>query len=561
MESELKQSFHAAPDGQANATPGTLAQAFADSVARFSDREAIKPQDGEAITYAMLEQRVLTALAVLRHMGIEQGDRIAICLPNRPEWADLTLAAALAGVCVVPINVRYRPEELHHALLGSGVRVLFSQTQFLSNPLLERLQAIAGGALAGPAHPIDSLPMLKHIVLIDGKADQGVLSYNVLSDQAAPVTASVASLAAERSGAEPMWLFWTSGTTSRPKAALLPQSTVEIISEWTTLAGYGPDDRVLTSRPLFYIAGHFWSLLGPLLKGACSVIGSHFTAQEMVQLCKSERITILSGNPVMFKRLIQDSAFDPEAFAHVRLGYFGGSALPPDEMKRIQAAIGFNAMLQTYGMTELGGFIMSTLPGDSLDVACESCGYPFTRIDLKIVSPESGLEVPDGEVGMLLTRGQKLIGYVNQTDEERARLYDEEGWYRTGDLMRRLANGRYQLVGRFKDLIKVAGENVSAGEIEDTLMQNEAVSLAAVVARPDSDRGEVPVAFVELHTQGALDMAALRAWSRARMAPFKVPTEFYEVQSRDWPMTSTGKIAKHELAARLLSGANGLGGS
>jgi fatty-acyl-CoA synthase len=132
-------------------------------------------------------------------------------------------------------------------------------------------------------------------------------------------------------------------------------------------------------------------------------------------------------------------------------------------------------------------------------------------------------------------------------DAERAKLFDADGWYRTGDLMRRLPDGRYQMMGRAKDLIKVGGENVTSAEIEAALMRHPSVSLAAVVARADLDRGEVPVAYVELTNPGEVTMADVRLWSKANMAPFKVPADFYEMSPGDWPMTATGKIAKHLL--------------
>lgn len=536
----------ASPDRQ---TPHTVAQAFLDSLRLHGAREAIQPLDEAGITYAQLAGRVHQALCAFDALGLGAGDRIGIYLPNGPEWAVLTLAAAFAGACVVPINTRYRTDELGYVLEGAGVKAVFTRTEFLSNPLLERLQALAGGSIGTGSAPVASLPMLQAIVMMDESDATGTVSF--ASAVRKGQTRALEHLATQRRGDEALWLFWTSGTTSKPKAALMPQSTIEIVWQWTTLVGYRAQDRVLTSRPLFYIAGHFWSMLGPLLHGACMVIGNRFTTQEMVALCRAQHVTILSGNPMMFKRLVQDPTFDASAFADVRLGYFSGSALPAEEMKKIRQAVGFESMIQTYGMTELGGFIMSTLPEDSMEAACASCGYAFADIELRLVSTDTGEDVAEGEVGLLLTRGEKLIGYANLAEEERHKFYDAEGWYRTGDLMRRLPDGRYQLVGRAKDLIKVSGENVTAAEIEDTLMQHPGVSLAAVIARADESRGEVPVAFVELRPGSDDTLAELPRWTRSHMAPFKVPAEFHPMEAADWPLTSTGKIAKHELPAML----------
>src|SRR5690606_14597983 len=231
-------------------------------------------------------------------------------------------------------------------------------------------------------------------------------------------------------------------------------------------------------------------MVGPLLHGACMVIANQFTPEETISLCRQERVTILSGNPLMFKRMLEDPGFDPEAFSSVRLGYFGGSAMPLDEMRKIHSAFGFKHFMQTYGMTELGGFMSTTLPEDDIDTACESCGFPFADVEIKLVDIQDGRPDDKGEVGMLLTRGQKLLRYDNLSPEENARLFDADGWFITGDLMRELEDGRLQLVGRLKDLIKVGGENVTAAEIEETLSKHPEVALTAVIPVADANRGE-----------------------------------------------------------------------
>jgi len=532
--------------------PATLAAAFIRSVDAHRPKAAIKPLDGPEITYAELEQQVRQFVLVLRHLDVAAGDRIGVCLPNCAQWAVIVYACAILGVCVVPINIRYRTDELAYAIGQARMKALFTQNAFLSNQIVERLQDIAGGPFeTAAAGPIKGFDDLKHIVLIDQASVAGTHKLGELIQRTASGSVDLRELAAERRGTEPLWLFWTSGTTSRPKAALLPQSAVDIVAGWTALAAYADSDRVLTARPLFYIAGQFWCMIGPMLHGACMVIANRFTPDEAIALCRQEKITILSGNPLMFKRILEDPEFDPRAFASVRLGYFGGSTMPLEDMRKIHAAFGFEQFMQTYGMTEFGGFITSTLPSDGIDAACDSCGFPVADVEMKVVDMDSGRPVGAGQVGMLLTRGQKLLRYDNLSPEENARLFDQDGWFITGDLMRTLEDGRFQLVGRLKDLIKVGGENVTAAEIEEKLSGHPGVALVAVIPRKDTDRGEVPVAFIETKSGEPLPEDEIRAWSKRNMAPFKVPAAFHWVRPSDWPMTSSGKIAKHELAQRL----------
>ncbi len=531
--------------------PVTLASAFALSALEFADRIAVRQKDGVDITYRELADRVGSAIAILRNLRCEPGDRIAIWLPNRVEWPVFTYAAALLGLCVVPINTRYRPAELVHALRLGQAKFLVTQERFLTNPFVEMLREVGGGRIGmGTTPEIDSLPDLREIILVNGPEVPGTRSYPALLRAVMPER-DLASLATKRDPSDPMWLLWTSGTTSAPKGALLPQSVVENIWKWTQIAGYRTEDRVLATRPLFYIAGHFWAMIGPMLYGATSVLEELFTPEETIEQTAANQVTVLSGSPLFLKHIIESPEFDPAAFSHVRVGYFGGSSMPLQEMQAIKAAIGFEHLIQVYGMTELGGYVLSTERSNPIEAACASIGKPLTDVELRLVDPETGETVPDGAVGALVTRGQKLLRYIGLNETDLGKYYTPDGWFRTGDLMRRLPDGSYQFVGRAKDLIKVGGENVTASEIESILMSHPEINLAVVVGVPDVRRGEVPVAFIEPVAQKRLSPDDLRDWCRSRMAPYKVPSRFDLVERQDWPMTSSGKIAKHELQRRL----------
>ena len=486
-------------------------------------------------------------MSVLRALGCEAGDRIAIWLPNVPHWPVLQYAAALLGLTVVPVNARYRAAEAEYVLRLSRSRVLFTQQAFMTNGYVERLREIAGGDPGrGEQAAIASLPHLQRIVLVEGEDVPGTVPYARLAAAVRPAD-DLGALASERRAHDPLWVFWTSGSTSAPKGAVLTQSAVTNVWNWSAMARYGPADRVLVSRPFFYIAGNFWCMVAPMLHGAAAIIGQQFTPEEIVRLCARERVTVLSGNPLLLKGLVDDPACDPQAFRHVRCGYFGGSSVSLEDLQRIKSRIGFQYLMQSYGMTELEGFATSTHPDDPLDVVFGTVGRPLPGLEMRLVDPATLAPVPTGAVGELLTRGRGLIDYEGVSAADRARLFDAQGWFRTGDLLRQRDDGRYEFVGRVKDLIKVGGENATAGEIETTLMTHPDIANVAVVAMPDARRGEVPFAFVETRSGLPPDADALRAWCRERMAPFKVPAGFRQVLAADWPMTATGKIAKHQL--------------
>ncbi|MFZ4758711.1 MAG: class I adenylate-forming enzyme family protein [Burkholderiaceae bacterium] len=529
--------------------PTTVAGAFVDTLRRHAERPALVMLDGTTMSYAQLGDRVRVAVSVLRTLGCGPGERIAIWLPNVHEWPVLEFAAALLGLLIVPVNTRFRAGEAEYVLRLSGARVLFTQHAFMTNGYVERLRELANGPLGrGEEASIPALPALRRIVLVDDHAGEpGTVRWSQLADAAGPVSEDLDALARQRTPQDRLWIFWTSGSTSAPKGAVLTQSAVTNVWNWSSMAGYRPDDRVLVSRPYFYIAGNFWCLLAPMLHGAAAVVGQQFTPEEIVERCARERVTVLSGNPLLLKGVVDDPAYDAEAFRQVRFGYFGGSTVSLTDLARIRDRIGFDYLLQPYGMTELEGFATSTHPDDPLEIVFGTVGRPLPGIEMRLTDPETGSPVTRGQSGELWTRGRGLVDYEGVSDADRARLFDADGWFRTGDLLRLRDDDRYEFVGRAKDLIKVGGENVTAGEIEAKLMEHPDIANAAVVPRVDERRGEVPLAFVETRSGAPLDADALRAWCRERMAPFKVPVRFVEIARGAWPMTATNKIAKHQL--------------
>jgi len=207
-------------------------------------------------------------------------------------------------------------------------------------------------------------------------------------------------------------------------------------------------------------------------------------------------------------------------------------------------------------MTELEGFATSTGPDDPPEIVAGTCGTPLPGFEMKLRNLDTGEEIHGSGEGELCTTGRGLVDYQGISAADRARLFDAQGWFRTGDLMRRRDDGRWQFLGRVKDLIKVGGENVSASEIEAVLQRYPKIRQAVVVSIPDARRGEAPAAFIEPIAGERIDPEDLASWCRAQMAPFKVPVSFDFVEPGSWPMTSTGKIAKRELVS---SGKRGKG--
>lgn len=527
--------------------PRTVAEAFLNAVDEFADNEAIVGADGRRFSYADMAGEVTRMVVALRALNCRPGDRVAIWLANRPEWIFLEYACALMGLLLVPVNARYRADEAEYVLVQSRAKLLFTQDRFLTNDYLARLHEIAGGPLGEGERPsIPKLPHLERIVVMDCTPPPGAVALAQVLGAEVPAV-DLHALAAARTPDDPLWLFWTSGSTNRPKGAILGQEGVTNVWNYTLRARITGNDRILTTFPVYYIGGNYWSLLAAMLHGGAVIMSWELTAEEIVRMCRDEKVTVLNGIPFMLKDIVHDPAYDPAAFETVRMGFFGGATLPPEDTKTIFDRIGYDYMIQVYGMTELHGFATTTEPDDPMEVMMLTCGRALPGFDIRLVDPETGEDVPDGEPGEFITRGNRLLDYEGISDEDRARFFDAEDYYHTGDVLRMRPDGRYEFVSRIKDLIKVSGENVAAAEVELVLKTHPKVFTPQVIGVVDAARGEVPAALIELHEGQTLELEELRAWCHSRMAPFKVPRRLHIVPPGGWPRAASGKIARFKL--------------
>ena len=536
--------------------PQTVAEAYLRTTQRVPHREAVVSADGRRYTYAQLNVEVERLVAALQHVGCRPGDRVAVWLANSPEWVFAEFACALIGAVLVPVNARFRAAETAYVLKQSRAKILLMQASFLSNDYVSRLAEIADGELGvGQRSSIAQLPDLEAIVMASGDAVPGTVALDYLLSQAGAAGQSIdlASLGAARRPEDPAWIFWTSGSTGHPKGAVLTHHCISNVWNWTTLAaGLNEEDRILTSFPVFYVAGNFWCILAAMVHGATLVMSAEFDAESIVRSCRDERVTVLSGIPFMLKEIVHDPNFDPQAFSSVRVGFFGGATMPHADIEVLVEQLGYENFLQIYGMTETHGISLTTLTTDPRDIQLRTCGLPLPGSDMKLVDPETEHEVIGEGTGEAWFKGRTHLTYEGLTQAELAAFWSPDGYFKTGDLMHRRADGRYEFVTRIKDLIKVGGENVAAAEIERVLEEHPQIFNVQVVGVVDERRGEIPVAFVELHDAAeSMELDQLRAWARERMAPFKVPRRMRLMRSEDWPRTQSAKIARWQLPALL----------
>ena len=494
----------------------TLPGILRDGAARHPDRELLvfDALDGRIATYTWAEVLACArALAAqLAGAGVGRGDAVHVHLANRPEFLFAWFAAGELGARIVPTNTAASSSEV--AYIVAHARAAVSLTDGAG---LATVRAATAGTVLDCDHDLD----------LDGGPP----------DAAAP--AAVGPL-------DDLAVMYTSGTTSRPKGVRVTHANYVYAGE-TVAAGLGlrPEDRSLVVLPLFHANAQYYSTMGMLVRGGTIVLAARFTASGYADLAIRHRATVgsLFAAPI---RMILAQHERPHWRDHGLRVVAYAQNITEAEHARWDAVMGA-PLLQLYGMTEtIGPPLMNPLPGPRRH---DAIGRPVLGYACRIVRPDGSAIDEDGVPGELHVAGTPglslMAGYLRDEEATGATLAD--GWLRTGDLVRRDADGLLTFVGRTRDMIKRAGENVAAGEVEEVLIDHPAVLDAAVVGVPDAMRDEKIVAFVVLADGQSADEEELRAWCSTRLARFRVPS--HVAIQHELPRTPVGKIQKHLLQA------------
>ena len=505
-----------------------LPETLRSHAARYADKTAFCDARRQ-VTYAELERRTGRIAGHLAGLRLQPGDRAAILLGNRVETVESYLAILRAGAIGVPINPRATEAELAYLLRDSGARVVITDEAHA-----EQLQ----GAAAPGTDP-------RIVVVADGPVEQaadapvpaGTVSYETLA-VTEPATPARDDLPLDA----PAWMLYTSGTTGRPKGVLSSQRNCL----WSVAACYVPipdltaDDRVLWPLPLFHSLSHIACVLGVTSVGATARVLDGFAPDEVLRVLREDATTFLAGVPTLYHHLVRAAGRHRVTLPDLRMCLVGGAITTAALRRSFEETFGA-PLLDAYGSTETCGSITINWPSGSRVEG--SCGLPVPGLGVRLVDPETGVDVAAGEEGEVWVRGPSVMaGYHNQP-EATAEVF-QDGWYRTGDLARRDEAGYFTITGRIKELIIRGGENIHPGEIEEVLRSCTGVADVAVAGKPHDVLGEVPVAFLVPGPEG-LDPEELLAACRRKLSYFKVPEELYEIDRI--PRTASGKVTRHVL--------------
>ena len=534
----------------------TIGDLLLNAADRYPDTAALIFPDVQ-ITYRELAARAIRRARSLQALGVRPRDHVGILMHTCPQFVEIFFAAALCGAVIVPINARYRPGELAYVIDNGDIATLVTSDAIAEQvSFVERLS----GALPelesqtdARALTLSRTPKLRNVILMGASTVPGFVSehdFDAAADSVPERNVHVSRLGVRVRDVGLM--LYTSGTTANPKGCLISHEAQVRNSIALGRHRYQLThaDRLWSPLPMFHIAAVL-PMLAIFDVGGTYLTMSYFDAGVALQMLERHEVTATYPSFVtIMQGLIYHPNFAATDLKRVKLMNSNLAVQPPAVAESILRAMPQALQVGSFGMTEAAGTVCTGSPDEPEFLRITRLGKPLPGLELRIINPESGHDVQTGLRGEVLVRGYSILEGYYKDPEKTAQAIDRDGWFHTGDIGSLDEHGTIMFHGRFKDMLKVGGENVAAAEIEALLGRHPTVKLAQVVGIPDAKYAEVPAAFVELNPGAAATEAELLSFCKAEVASFKVPRVVRFVQ--EWPMSSS-KIQKFKLRQELLT--------
>ena len=528
----------------------TFSEVLDEMVERYPDQYAFKYTTLDYTrTYKEFREDVDRVAEALISLGVKAGHHVAIWATNVPEWFLTFWATVKIGAVLVTVNTAYKIHEAEYLLRQSDTHTLVmidsckdSNYKEIISELCPELKNIKKG------EPLYSknLPFLRNVVTVGFEMD-GCLEWKEFMERSALVP--VEEVRRRASCVKPddvCNMQYTSGTTGFPKGVMLTHRNIvnngKIIGDRMDLS---TADRMMIQVPMFHCFGMVLSMTSTMTHGGTLCPMPYFSPKSSLACITDEKITCFNGVPTMFIAMFSHKDFAKTDFSHIRTGIMAGANCPADLMRRAADEMNMKEIISVYGQTEASPGCTMGEVNEDIDHRVETVGSAFPGVECKIIDPETGAELPDGENGEFVARGYNIMKGYYKMPKATEQTIDKDGWLHSGDICQRTPDGYFKVTGRLKDMIIRGGENLYPREIEEFYLTHDKVKDVQVVGVPDERYGEEACAYIILKKGEQSTRLEMREYGNSHMAKHKVPRYFYFVE--EFPMNAAGKILKYKM--------------
>jgi len=528
----------------------TFSQVLDEMVERYPDQLAFKYTTLDYTrTYAQFKEDVDNVAAALISLGVKRGHHVAVWATNVPQWFLTFWATVKIGAVLVTVNTAYKIHEAEYLLRQSDTHTLVmidsckdSDYKAIIEELCPELKTVQAGK------PLYSkkLPFLRNVVTVGFEMD-GCLEWKEFVKRSSLVPKEEVRRRASLVKPDDVCnMQYTSGTTGFPKGVMLTHRNIvnngKIIGDRMDIS---TADRMMIQVPMFHCFGMVLSMTNLMTHGGTICPMPYFSPKSSLACINDEKITCFNGVPTMFIAMFNHADFAKTDFSHMRTGIMAGANCPPELMRRAAAEMNMKEIISVYGQTEASPGCTMGEVNEDIDHRVETVGSAFPGVECKIIDPETGEELPDGQNGEFVARGYNIMKGYYKMPKATEQTIDAEGWLHSGDICCRTPDGYYKVTGRLKDMIIRGGENLYPREIEEFYLTHSKVRDVQVVGVPDPRYGEEACAYIILNKGEDSNENEMREYGNAHMAKHKVPRYFIFV--KEFPMNAAGKILKYKM--------------
>ena len=519
---------------------------------KYGDKDAVVfPED--RYTYQDIADYAQNISKVLLALGVKPGDRVGYFLQECIDTIGIIIGAAKIGAITAPINSRFKTTELEQVIVHAGMKVIFTSSPEIGTDFNGLINETFPQIAESASKHLDFLeaPELEALITLDDIERPGTFNLSDVDEMA--LTISDEAVAARQAGVrvrDTAIIMYTSGTTAMPKGAMLSHESfsryASSVKERMILT---EDDIFWAALPMFHIGGVAF-VLASLFVGSTFIHTGNYNPDIALQQIRDERPTVvLPAFETIWVPVVNHPDRDEDDFDSVRLVMVVGV---PERLRQFQDQTPHAPILNCFGQTEVCAFLSLSELDDEPELRFTKGGFPMPGMEAEVHDPDTGEVLPKGSVGELWYRGPNMFDGYFRDQELTEEVFDERGYFKTGDICEIDNEGRVTFVSRLKDMLKVGGENVSAAEVEGYLITHPAIALAQVVSAPDDRYVEVPAAYIQLKPDAEATEEEIIDFCKGKIATYRIPRYVRFVD--DWPMSGTKikKIVLREMIAEEL---------